>query len=375
MLRKDKQPVLFIHQPTDYWHAVAPLPEELAHWVDIRAFAETDELLNACQQAVEPALTLAHIGPVNDDNEIFGEPNPPRLTNYLHFHRAHKTAYELIAMRMASDVGARGHIAARDAFRAGGTEFDIHMAYLLASQQSEVDLPYGNIIAINEHASILHYQFQDRRQAQPARSLLIDAGGNYRGFASDITRTYAQSSTEHAAFAQLLDLMETHQQQLVASVKPGSTFADLHVQMHRQLADVLVAAELVNCSAQAAFEQGITELFCPHGLGHLLGLQVHDVGGHLGDADGNTAPPPDNYPTLRFTRGIDLDHVFTIEPGLYFIPSLLDQRRAENADLNWPMIDALRSYGGIRIEDNVRVLADGVENLTRDAFARVQHAG
>ena len=277
-------------------------------------------------------------------------------------------------MRAASDIGAAGHVAAESCFHQGGSEFEIHMAYLVGSKQSEVELPYGNIVALNNHGSVLHYQFQDRTVPEPYRSLLIDAGGCYRGYASDITRTYAAMGKDHEPFRSLIDAMEKHQMALIDSVTPGKTFADLHVQMHQQLGEVLANADLVSCSAEQAFEDAVTEDFCPHGLGHLLGLQVHDVGGHLADDKGNSAPPPEQYPTLRFTRAVELDHVFTIEPGLYFIESLLAAAKANKKKshlINWDAVDALKGYGGIRIEDNVRVLADGVENLTRNAFEKL----
>ncbi|MCR9261366.1 MAG: Xaa-Pro dipeptidase [Pseudomonadaceae bacterium] len=375
LLQPGHKPVLFLHQPTDYWHAHSPLPQQIAPYVDIRPFAETAELLQACQQHMQADKKMAVIGPEGASNEQFGEPNPAELTAYLHFHRAHKTSYELAVMRTASDIGAAGHVAAEACFHSGGSEFDIHMAYLVGSQQSEVELPYGNIVALNEHGSVLHYQFQDRTVPNPSRSLLIDAGGNYRGYASDITRTYTAQGSTHQRFRDLISAMQDHQLALIDKVAPGVTFADLHVQMHRQLAQVLADAELVNCSPEQAFEESITEDFCPHGLGHLLGLQVHDVGGHLADDQGNSAPPPEQYPTLRFTRAVELDHVFTIEPGLYFIASLLADARNHNTKrklINWDAVEALKGYGGIRIEDNVRVLADGVENLTRNAFRNIQ---
>lgn len=374
LLLNDQRPVLFLHAPTDYWHAPPPLPDELSELVDVRTYAEPAQLLSACQQAVSGNQHLVHIGPDGADNEAMGDHNPTGLLNYLHFHRARKSSYELAAMRLASDIGAAGHRAAAASFAQGGTEFDIHMAYLTASQQAEVDLPYGNIVAINEHAAVLHYQHQQRSHTEATRSLLIDAGGSYRGYASDITRTYAADHGGNEAFAELINLMEAHQQQLIAAIRPGMTFAELHVQMHRQLAGILVESGLLACSAEAGFDAGITEKFCPHGLGHLLGLQVHDVGGHLADEQGSPAPPPANYPSLRFTRAVEIDHVFTIEPGLYFIPSLLDDLRRDKAPINWSAVADLKGCGGIRIEDNVRVLESGVENLTRDAFARQTHA-
>jgi Xaa-Pro dipeptidase len=94
------------------------------------------------------------------------------------------------------------------------------------------------------------------------------------------------------------------------------------------------------------------------------------------DIEGQIAPPPEPYASLRLTRPLAEDMVITVEPGLYFIPMLLAAKRAENAPINWLAIDSLTPFGGIRIEDNVRILTkgSGVENLTRDAFTRVQEA-
>jgi Xaa-Pro dipeptidase len=118
-------------------------------------------------------------------------------------------------------------------------------------------------------------------------------------------------------------------------------------------------------------DQGITRRFFPHGLGHFLGLQVHDVGGFQADRDGTLIPRPEKDPFLRLTRRLEADHVTTIEPGLYFIEPLLAELResAAGRDVDWAKVDALRPCGGIRVEDNVRVLDGGHENLTREAFA------
>ena len=105
----------------------------------------------------------------------------------------------------------------------------------------------------------------------------------------------------------------------------------------------------------------------PHGIGHLLGIQVHDVGGRMKNAQGEIQPPPEDYPALRTTRMIESGQVFTVEPGLYFIPVLLNPERntARGKLIDWEVVDAMMPLGGIRIEDNVRVTDTGVENLTR----------
>jgi Xaa-Pro dipeptidase len=117
-------------------------------------------------------------------------------------------------------------------------------------------------------------------------------------------------------------------------------------------------------------DTGLSSVFYPHGLGHFIGLQTHDVAGLI-DNEGQEIPRPDGHPFLRLTRILEPGNVLTIEPGLYFIEPLLRQWR-ENGDasaINWSKIEALSPYGGIRIEDNVVVTETGCDNLTQRAFA------
>jgi Xaa-Pro dipeptidase len=161
------------------------------------------------------------------------------------------------------------------------------------------------------------------------------------------------------------------QRELVAEVKVGLDFALLHLLCHRKIADFLLEIDVAKGSTEALIESGVTSAFYPHGVGHLLGIQVHDVGGHSGDDSGTLVEPPDGHPFLRLTRLLEADQVITVEPGLYVIDMLLGELNGTPAEkmLNQTRIDWLRPYGGIRIEDNVRILADGCENFTRDAFS------
>ena len=118
---------------------------------------------------------------------------------------------------------------------------------------------------------------------------------------------------------------------------------------------------------------GLSKVFYPHGLGHFLGLQTHDVAGLI-DNDGNPSPRPEGHPFLRLTRVLEAGNTLTIEPGLYFIEPLLSAWR-ENGDpaaINWDKVEQLAPCGGIRIEDNVLVTEDGCDNLTRKAFAELE---
>ncbi|MEZ5560534.1 MAG: Xaa-Pro dipeptidase [Pseudomonadales bacterium] len=380
LIQPGERPQLFFFQPQDYWHQPPQLPQWAYEHMTVRAFSDPGALQDALASAAARTRHTAFIGESAPGNLPVSSVNPPALLNHLHYLRACKTPFELDCLRCAAARGVRGHLAARQAFLSGASEFAIHMRYLEAAQQVPAELPYSSIVALNEHAAVLHYQHYDRRPPARRRSFLIDAGASCRGYAADITRTYVVSAADleahasreaHGTFAALIDDLDQAQQQLIADIRPGQDYLALHEQAHRAIAAILANHSVVRCSAEQAFEQGLTETFLPHGLGHLIGLQTHDVGGTLSGADGSSRPPPARYPALRLTRRIEPGQVFTIEPGIYFIGQLLDAALAGSSGslLNAPLIAALREYGGIRIEDNVHVTAGGADNLTRRAFA------
>jgi Xaa-Pro dipeptidase len=271
-------------------------------------------------------------------------------------------------MREASRLGAQGHRAALAAFREGASEYLAHMRYLEACAQREEEMPYNNIVAYNEHAAILHYQHLQRETPRPLRSFLIDAGAQFRGYAADITRTHAAAS---GAFADLISATEEAQLRLCAEILPGVDYRSIHLRAHRLLGDVLHRAGIIKVDGEAAVELGLTQTFFPHGIGHLLGLQVHDVGGVLGDAGGQERKRPEGHPYLRLTRLLEPGVVVTVEPGLYFIDSLLAAAHADSrrSQIDWTLVEHLRPFGGIRIEDNVVTTHTVPENMTRNAFA------
>jgi len=290
--------------------------------------------------------------------------------NILHYARAVKTDYELECLRLASRRGVAGHVAAEAAFRQGLSEFDIHRAYCKAVSHTDAELPYGNIVALNNHSSVLHYTDLDRDPPEAARSFLIDAGAKVHGYASDITRTYAYDDKR---FAELIERMDILQLDIINKISIGLDYSSLHIDTHRMIAGLLVDAGIATGDADTLLSTGVTSAFFPHGLGHLLGIQVHDIGGFMVDESGNVLDPPSGHPYLRLTRTLEQDMVFTIEPGIYVIDMLLEILRGTPAEnhVNWDGVNWLRPFGGIRIEDNVRVTASGTENMTRDAFAAI----
>jgi Xaa-Pro dipeptidase len=370
-LKPGQRPLLLFSSPLDFWHKSQPLPQ--GYWTrhfDIRAVANR----TAARDLLPRELSrTAFLGQIDAEMRSWGAlaVNPRGLVLYLDFARAAKSAYELACLREANRLGALGHVAAARAFAAGATEFEIQLAYLAACGLREQELPYNNIIAFNEAAAVLHYQLLARRAPEARRSFLIDAGAEFAGYASDITRTYSYRDAE---FAALIGHMDEMQQSLCQGVRAGTDWRDVHLSAHHLTAELLHEADIILCDADEAVDTGLSSVFLPHGIGHLLGLQVHDVGGFMREACGGEIARPEGHPYLRLTRVLEEGFVVTMEPGLYFIEQLLNAARADarGQKINWTRIEALRPFGGIRIEDDLAVTATGCENLTRGAFSALR---
>ncbi len=358
------RPVLIVYQPEDYWHEPPPLPDgPVAARFELRVVRNAGEMAALLPAASRRTVIL---GPPEQWEGVLPEAacNPAPLVNYLHFHRARKTDWEAACVRQAAAIAAPGHRAAENAFRSGASEFEILGAFLSGCRQTEQELPYAAIVALDEHGATLHYQRRERGRRADAGSLLIDAGCARHGYACDITRTHARRNGE---FADMVADMDELQRGLCDAVRPGLGFPELHRRTHHAIAGLLRRWDLVRLAPEEMVAAGVTFAFFPHGLGHLLGIQVHDVGGQMADDSGTPLEPPADFPKLRFLRRLEPGHIVTIEPGVYFIDSLLAGLRAGPAadHVNWDGIARVRQYGGIRIEDDLLVTAGGAENLTR----------
>jgi len=363
-----RTPRLIYLQPRDYWHVVPEAPS--GDWVehfDIRIIRTPDEAL---RHLPEDPARCAIMGEAASALGAFIPNNPPPVLAYLDWHRAFKTAYEIAMLREATGHGVRAHRAAEAAFRAGGSEFEIHLAYCRAAGQAPDELPYSNIIALNRHGAVLHYTQFDRTAPAPARSFLIDAGASHNGYACDITRTYAADTGSE--FQALIEAVDKVQREAIgAQFRAGVDYREIHLSAHLALAGVLCEFGVLKVSPEAALANGISRAFFPHGIGHGIGLQVHEVGGFAGSDRGGIIPRPEGHPSLRLTRTLQAGMVVTNEPGLYFIDMLLDELKAgaHATAVDWARVAAFHPFGGIRIEDNLVITDDAPVNLTRDAFA------
>ncbi len=388
-------PLLLFYQPIDIWHQTHELPDE--EWVsylkieivtqpgDARRFIDTTKRTAFIGDVPPPDSVNRNAthkpGGMLEEADIqeweLGDRNPAALLSELDWYRSYKTPYEQACIKEACRISAGGHSAAREAFFSGGSELEIELAFQQGCNQHYLNLAYHSTVALNEHAAVLHYagRSTQRYEESDRRTLLIDAAAEYRGYTADISRTYVYRP---GLFADLLHGFEHMQEAIVAEIKPGQRYLDNTVNALLRLGALLKDVGVLKSDPETALETGVINTFMPHGLSHFLGLQVHDKGWQQKDKSGALIEPEDRYTCLpesrRRTRLIEPNQVLTVEPGVYFIDSLLKQLK-ESEYRNcvcWDTIKKLQPYGGIRIEDDVLITETGVVNLTRQAFAEAQ---
>jgi Xaa-Pro dipeptidase len=358
------KPKLLVHQPVDYWHKAPSMPG--GYWTGAFDIVSVADRAAARGLLPKDLSRTAFIGAPFPELLAWGTGaiNPEHLIVQLDHARAAKSPYEVACIREANVIGMRGHAAAERAFRAGGSEFEIALDFMKACGLREQELPYNPIIALNENGAVLHYQYQQRRAPAKLLSLLIDAGAEFAGYASDITRT---CSYDDAEWTDVIRRFDGLQRKLCARVRAGLDWRDFHHESYRAISEFLRELGVINVSADEAVDRALTTVFYPHGIGHLLGLQVHDVGGTQASADGRQIERPYGHPNLRLTRKLEDGFVVTVEPGFYFIEQLLAEARQKPIGkmIDWKRVAQLGKFGGVRIEDNVVARTGGSENLTR----------
>lgn len=364
-----RAPVLVWTRTPSIWE-LAPKPET-EHFTDAMTIAQPTGAA-AVKSLLPTSGTIAFVGDDRARAASWGfapeHVNPAPLVASLDALRVVKTDYELLCIAEANRRAALGHRAVLEAFRRDTrSELELHLLYLSATRQDDPETPYKNIVALGPHAAVLHHVTYDKWAiARGTESLLLDAGASYQGYCSDITRTWVKGTGAAAsAYGALIDGVERMQKRLCAAVELGLPYESLHEESHRQVAGILRDVGVTKLSDEALVAKGITRKFYPHGLGHSLGLQTHDVG------CATIAPKPANQ-HLRNTSIIDEGQVFTVEPGIYFIPGLLEELRASTdaPDIDFRLVDEMATLGGVRIEDDLAILRGAGANASAGSVVR-----
>ena len=286
------------------------------------------------------------------------------LADAITYCRSIKTEFELDCMREAARVNNLAHLEVMKALKPGMNEYETKAIFDYHQKKNGLLQPaYSGIHAGGVNSAILHYT-ENNQTINNGELYLIDAGYEYKGYSSDVTRTFPVngrfSGNQAAVYQVCLDALN----KTIDMVTPGVKMEELHLAACRIILHGLKDIGIVKGSIEEMMEKNIFALFFPHGLGHFLGLDTHDVGGYPKGVDRIDRP---GIRFLRVRRELMPGMVITIEPGIYFIPALL-KPALENSDqaryLNREKVESLYNFGGIRIEDNLIILDNRVENLT-----------
>jgi Xaa-Pro aminopeptidase len=285
-----------------------------------------------------------------------------RVRRGLNIVRRRKDPVELERMRAAMRATRAGFAALSAALEPGRTERDLQIELETAFYRGGADeLAFDTIVASGPNSAVLHFPPTNRALAA-GELVLIDAGGEVRGYAADITRTYPVGGELTGHQAELHALVHRACQAATALCTAGVEWTEIHAEAAREIAEGLVELGILRGRPDTLVESGAVTLFFPHGVGHMVGLGVRDASEIL---PGRTPV----FPNLRMNLPLEPGYTVTIEPGVYFIPALLGDRelRTTHRDaVDWELAERMLGFGGIRIEENVLVLEDGHEVLSRE---------
>ena len=282
--------------------------------------------------------------------------------------RSTKEPQEIEAIEMACDVGYAMHTTAQLLIKPGITERFIGGQVDGIARSLAQGVSFATILS--QHGEIMHGNPSDAK-LEAGRLALCDAGCELDDYCSDNTRTMPVTGKFTQRQLEIYSIVEACHDYVLQVAKPGVKYADVHFAVCRLMTERLKELGLMKGDVDEAVRAGAHAMFLPHGLGHMMGMDVHDMEG-LGQIyvgfDDETRPNLEQFGTncLRMGRRLEPGFVVTDEPGIYFIPALIDEWKANGHCkdfINFDLLDTYRDFGGIRIEDDLLITADGCRFL------------
>ncbi len=355
------------------WHGASPTRAEIAAQIGAdEAYPRSalkDQALGAATVAVQDSLTRSEQARLLD-RPISNDPKgiDLKLTTAIVALRLIHDEAALAEIRKAAAVTVKAHQAGMAATPSATVEADVRAAMESVIIANGMTCAYGSIVTV--HGEVLH----NDRYHHPLRStdlLLADVGAETpTGWASDVTRTWATSGKFSPTQRDLYNVVLAAHDACIAALRPGVEYREIHLLASHTIAAGLVDLGILRGQPADLVEQDAHALFFPHGVGHLLGLDVHDMedlGDLAGYAPGRTRSPRFGLGYLRLDRPLQTGMVVTIEPGFYQVPAILQdsERRETYRDVvNWDRLADFSDVRGIRIEDDVLITETGSEVLT-----------
>ena len=363
------------------WYGSVDSVHDMAQQVGVDNTAPMKSLKTICNDAMRQKRTIHFLPPYRYDIklQIFDllgiHPNQQKesasmpLIKAVVKMRSTKEPQEIVELEKAAEIGYRMHTTAMRLTRAGVTE------KFVGGQVDGVANSYGAMVSFptiySQHGEIMHGN-PSMAMLEPGRLVLCDAGAeNINNYCSDNTRTMPVDGKFTQRQLEIYSIVEACHDHALEVAKPGVKWMDVHFSICRLMTDRLKELGLMKGDTEEAVCAGAHAMFLPHGLGHMMGMDVHDMENldqiNVG-FDEETRPNLEQFGTncLRMGRRLEEGFVVTDEPGIYFIPALIDDWKASGHCkdfINFDLLETYKDFGGIRIEDDVLITADGCRFL------------
>lgn len=345
------------------WTGPQPTAMELAEMVGIRKVVSTKELPKYIKKDVGylPPYRHKHVIELAELLDIpvskVGAAFSTSMVEAIISQRSVKSQEELAQMDLAVDASEDLHLAVLKALKPGKYEYEMVAEAEKAVRRLNAGFSYTPIATI--HGQVLHNHHYSH-QMKSGQLFLLDAGAEVASaYAGDLTRTFPVNGKFSQQQKEIYEIVLAAQNGVIDALKPGVNYKDMHLLSAGIIFEGLKELGLMKGDKEAAVAAGAHALFFPHGLGHMIGLDVHDMENlgedRVGYADGLIRSSQFGLRSLRLARKLDPGHVLTVEPGVYFIPALIDSWRASGTCkefIAFENLDSYRDFGGIRIEDN-----------------------
>ncbi|XP_069822272.1 xaa-Pro dipeptidase [Dendropsophus ebraccatus] len=370
---------------------VPKLPESYAVWMGkihppehFKQKYAVDEVQYTCDiakvlSAKSPSVLLTLRGVNTDSGSVCREASFEGISQFvvnntlLHPEivecRVFKTDMELEVLRYTNRISSEAHKEVMKAAKVGKREYELESVFLhyCYARGGMRHTSYTCICGSGENSSVLHYGHAgapNDKILQDGDMCLFDMGGEYYCYSSDITCSFPANGKFTADQRAIYEAVLKSSRAVMNTVKPGVAWPDMHRLADRVHLEELTKIGILKGNIEDMIKAHMGAVFMPHGLGHFLGIDVHDVGGYPEGVDRIDLP---GLKSLRTARNLQERMVLTIEPGIYFIDHVLDQALAnptQSCFINNQVLQRFRGFGGVRIEDDIAVSANGMELLT-----------
>lgn len=362
------------------WTGPLPSLKEMASTVGVAHTAPYNDISVSIRKAHALGRTIHLLPPYRSENKI-------RLAEWLQIpvqdvehrvslklikavirQRVIKEAIEVAEIEKAVSISAEMHLAGIKYARPGMKEFEVAAKVQEVAYAAGGRLSYPIICTVNGETLHNHYYGNTIKEGQ---MLLLDAGAeNDLHYAGDLTRTFPVGKKFTTDQKDVYNIVVNSMDHAISLLKPGVRFRDVHAGACEKLVEGLAAIGIMKGNAAEAVEAGAHTLFFQCGLGHMMGMDVHDMEDlgeqYVGYSDDLQKSKEFGWKSLRLGRAVEPGYVLTVEPGVYVIPSLIDQWAAEKKHsnfINYKALESFRDFSGIRVEDNFLVTADGSHKL------------